>query len=482
MSRQIPTATLSEMYTHWFSQKWSKLKSRYPNDEQIWEHMLSNIVERGEIEEILRHNPPLENLARFFCQCRNPGQQMLAHCILDKYGSQLIAELNHSERKAQYAAQSGLGKNDPMVAWEVWSAHRSLWKRYIQFDPQVFDPNRTAAQLNVLKLDGLPVLVDIIPKIGLNVEQTKTALEILCADLHTAQEKSFANKTTQYLKRCIRSLVKKLPPQHRNELLQTPPYTNGCWDTVLGTTKKEFKGLAAPKRIEAPSVVCTTAQAKALRQKRLTRASVNAIVNSGLDVEWENNQEMTLLQQVVSEGLVSAVPIVLAHKSNIHVRSRAERTSLCNMAASLPNAKILKMLVENGANPWVKNTYGHNALQCAIHNLNEEAVRVLTNHPEFDADNSSYALFLAQCRTAVPKWDVKVLGVFNILVEAGTNMHWTNKEYHSFVDLLFKKAPYNYQHVIPTIQKAMENLTSYKQAIAIEQHIANPQSIKTRKM
>lgn len=484
MSRQIPTASVSQMYSHWFAQKWSNLKSRYSTDELVWEHMLSTPLEMGEVEEILRHNPPIEHVARFFCQCRNPEQQVLAHCILDKYGTELMTELNHSERKAQYAAQSGLGKNDPMVAWDVWGAHRSLWKRYIQFDSLVFDPNRTAAQLKVLKLDGLPILVDLLSKIDLNVEQTKTALEILCADLYTAQEKPFAAKTTQHLKRCIKILVKKLPASYRTELFQTPPYTNGCWDTVLGGMSTGApKEPIAPKQIEATQVTCTMAEAKFLRNKRLTRASVNAILSSGLDLEWQNNQEMTLLQQVVLEGLVGAVPAILAQTPNIHVRTRTEKTSVCHMAAALPNSKILKMLLESGANPWLKNTYSNNALQCAIHNLNEDAVSILTQHPQFDADNSSYALFLAQCKTSVPKWDVKVLSVFNILVKAGTNMQWSHKEYPSFVDLLFKKAPYNYQHVIPTIQKAMDDLTSYKQAIAIEQHIAAPtQTLKARKI
>lgn len=482
MSRQIPTATLSQMYTHWFAKKWGELKSRYSPDEQVWEHMLSGSLQLGEVEEVLRHNPPIEQVARFFCQCKTSGRHMVAHCILDKYSTQLMAELNHPERKAQYAAQSGLGKNDPMVAWDVWNTHRSLWKRYIQLDPVVFDPNRTAAQLKVLKLDGLPVLVDIIPKIDLNVEQTNTALKILCTDLSTAQQKPFASKTTQYLKLCIRSLVNKLPIEHRSELLKTPPYTNGSWETVLEKTSKP-KGMPPSQEVAKTPAACTIAEAKILRNKRLTRSSVTAILSSELDIEWENNQELTLLQQVVLEGLVGAVPAVLAQKPNLHVRSRAEKTSVCNMASSLPNSKILKLLLDAGANPWLKNTYGNNALQCAIHNLNESAVRVLTQHPQFDADNCSYALYLAQCRTSVSGWDVKVLNVFNTLVQAGTNMQWTNEGYLSFVDLLLKKAPYNYHHVIPTIQKAMDDLTSYKQAIAIEQHIAAPtQTVKTRKM
>lgn len=484
MSRQIPSANFSEMYTHWFSQRWDDLKQRYSNDNQIWDRILSETVHLGQLNEILRHDPPIQHVARFFCHCRKPEQRILAHCILDKHASELMNEMNHPERKALYAAQSGLAKNDPMLAWDVWGCHRSLWKRYIQVDPVVFDPERTGAQLKVLKIGALPLLIDLIPKMEISANQIKICLKVLCKDLSVAvHKKIFALKISGDLKCCINSLLNKLSEDDRNAVLQTPPYENGSWNEII--EKKVPK--AASEVVSSPQSnvlqkSCTLAEAKNLRNKRLTCASVKSILMSGLDLEWENNQGSTLLQQVVSQGLASAVPLVLAHEPNIHVRTRTEKASVCILASLLPNANILKDLLENGLNPWLKTIDGKNSLKYAINNLNVKAVEMLTQHPEFDAGNPEYILFLAQCKTSVPQWDMRVINVFNILVKSGANMSWTSKEYTSFVDLLSKRCPSKYEYVIPVIQRVMEDLHSYKQATTIQQHIAVTQNPKTRKI
>lgn len=480
MTRQLPTATVSEMYSHWFSKTWADLKKRYSSEEDLWGRILRHPLNVEQLQEALRHNPPIKQVANFFCYCTNVDKKehLLAQCILDVCASELMAELNNPEHKAHYASQSGLGKNDPILAWDVWSSHRTLWNQYIVWDPVVFDPQRTVEQLKVLSLDGLTVLADVLPKIQLNVEQTKDILSVMCEDLSIAQDKLFAAKTTGYLKRCIKALLNKLPTDERRLALQIPPYKNGSWDNILN---KQPVTKTPKDSATSAEIACTIGDAQSLRNRRLTHASVTRILSSGLDVEWQNKNELTLLQQVVSEGLLTALPVVLAHKPNIHVHSR--KSTLCHLAANLSDVRVLKILLDNGANPWLKDAYDQTALQIALRNLNVKAVECLTQHPGFDPSNPIHALHLAQATTAGLQWDLKVMEIFNILVRSNTNMNWTNEEYPSFVDVLSKRCPYDYSYVAPTLKNAMENLTVYKQAITIEQHIAIPvDPRKARKM
>lgn len=485
MTRELPTATVSEMYTHWFAKTWADLKKRYSDPNECWGRILNRSLNVDQLQEILRHNPPVEQIAHLFCQCTNSYQKnhLLAHCILDARAPELMVELNHPERKAQYASLSGLAKNDPILSWDVWSSHRTLWKRYIQLDPVVFDPARTAAQLKVLKLDGLPALVDVLPKINLSVEQIKEMLPILCADLYVAQDKPFAKQTAAYLKRCIKALVKKLPAKDLRIVLQTPPYQNGAWDSVLEKPVKNTALVPADEKIKEASTPIepyTVDEAKALRNKRLTRVSVDRILESGLDLEWANKMGLTLLQQVVSEGLISALPLVLSHKPNIHARC-AEKQTVCHLAVELKDTRALKMLLECGANPWLHDHLHRNSLEMAIKNLNTKAVEILLNHSNFVPLNT-YGVALAFTKTQVFDYAHKVIEIFNMLVKSNVNMNWSNKEYPSFVEALAKRCPYQYAHIIPTLKNAMENLTAYKQAIAIENHIQSPTEIKPRKM
>lgn len=486
MTRQLPTATASDMYAHWFTKTWSDLEKRYSTPDDLWSRILRHSLSLDQLQEVLRHKPPIKHVATFFCYCTDvyEKEHLLAQCILDTCASELMAELNNPEHKAQYAAQSGLGKNDPMLAWDVWNSHSALWKRYIALDPVVFDPQRTVEQVKVLKLDGLPALADVLPKIQLSVKQIKDIVAIMCADLYTSQEKLFNSKTTNYLKRCVKALVNKLPTNEREILLQTPPYKNGAWDNILtkNVLTKQPPALKTQKDV-ASEPICTVEEAQLLRNRRLTRTSVVQILSSGLDVEWQNRNEMTLLQQVVSEGLVTVLPLVLTHNPNIHVRTRNEKTSVCHMAANLPDARALTILLDNGANPWLQDAYAQTPLQIAIRKLNVKAVECLIQSPGFDPSSSEHALHLAQANVDVPQWDIKVIDVFNILVRSNTNLGWKSKEYPSFVEVLSKRRPYQYDHIVPTLKNAMDNLAIYKQAIAIEQHIASPHTPqKTRKM
>ena len=486
MIRELPTATVSEMYSHWFAKTWAEFKQRYSDPNECWGRILNRSLNVDQLQEILRHTPPIEQVAHFFCQCTSPYQKdhLLAHCILDARAPELMVELNHPARKAQYASLSGLAKNDPILSWDVWSSHRTLWKRYIQLDPVVFDPARTGAQLKVLKLDGLPALVNVLPKINLSVEQIKEMLPILCADLYVAQEKPFAKQTTAHLKRCVKALVKKLPSKDLRVVLQTPPYQNGTWDSVLEKPVKNAVLVSTGKEIKETSTPIepyTVDEAKALRNKRLTRISVARVLESGLDLEWTNKMGLTLLQQVVSEGLISALPLVLSHKPNIHARCD-ERTTVCHLAVDMKDTRALKMLLECGANPWLHDHLHRNALEIAIQNLNTKAVEILLNHSNCVALNT-YGMALAFSTQRVTDYDHKVIQIFNLLVKSNVNMGWTNPEYPSFVEALAKRCPHKYAHIIPTLKTAMENLTAYKQAIAIEQHIATPNTPqKNRKM
>lgn len=484
MTRQLPTATFSEMYSHWFNKTWGNLKQRFFDQNECWDRMLTRSLHVDQLEEILRHNPPIQQIAQYFCHCTNTYKKdyILAHCILDACAEQLIEELNHPERKATYAAHSGLGKNDPILAWDVWNSHRTLWKRYIQLDPVVFDPARTGAQLKVLKLDGLPALVDVLPKINVSVEQIQEMLPIFCADLSVAQDKPFAKQTSAHLKRCIKSLIKKLPPKKRAVVLQTPPYDNGTWEQVLEKPMRATVPTTITTIEKTPQIVqaYTIDEAKDLRNKRLTRVGVHRILDSGLSVEWTNKSGMTLLHQVVSEGLIGALPLVLAHKPNIHARFD-EKTTACHLAVGGRDIRMLKMLLECGANPWLCDHLNRNSLELAVRNLNVKAVEMLLHYPNVPFSNT-YTMALAYAKTNVPNFDHKVIDMFNLLVKSNIPMDWSNEQYPSFVEALSRRCLYEYEHIIPTLKSAMENLTAYKQAITLEKHLTSSNTVSSRKM
>lgn len=480
MARDLPIIDFSDLHAQWLSHKWDSYALRYPNEQDRWRSilLLNKDMTIECLGEVLRHSPPLQCVAEYFCVCKDADQKehLRALLILEKYGVDLINELNNPERKRDYAAKSGLAKNDPMLSWDVWSSHRSVWKKYMEYGGVVLEKDQPASHLKIMLLDNLPTLIDVLPKADLSLEQSQELLNMVCVDLSTRENQ--ANKTSVQLKRCAQVLLKKLPPSVRRQTLNTPPYKDGCWDDVVKKTKFVKEKSPSNKNQVVPTI--SIEDAKKMREKRLTRAKAEQILASGLNVEYTNTLDYTLLQQVVSERLVSALPMVLSHNPTINVRSN-EKSTVCTWAAD--DHRILKMLLDAGANPWLENDYHHNALHLAILNTNVKNVELLVQHPGFNPKNKSYALLLAQARTSVPKFEVKIITIFNILISVGTDMSWRSEEYPSFVDYFAKRCQYHFPHLIPVFKHAMENLQVHQQAIAIEKHIALPaETSKPRKM
>jgi len=461
MKRIAPTIEMQDIHQEWFAVLQKKVLHISPDANEQWKCILQHTNNLGRLKVVLQHNPPLSAMAEFFAGCV-PAQAPQALLILDTYKHKLIDELRRTPTLAQL---SGLGALDPMLAWDVWNLHKDLWRKYITYGGVLLEEGRPITSLKILLLDNLPALIDVIPTAHLSCEQTKQLLHEVCANYEKSLPHS-GRKNLNNLSRCAKALLRTLPKKEREAVLSAPPYPEGTWDDLL--TKKPLVKPVSKPVVVAP-VACSTEEAQQLRKATLSRPQIQRIVASSLSVEFIGKNGWTLLQQVVAEKHFSSLPLVLSQKPNMNVRTAGGDTVCHRAAAAEPRA--LKMLLEAGANPWLKNDMGDDALNVALRWLNAKNVRVLLNHPGFDPTNPYYMMELMSVSPFIKDYQEKMVDIFNLLVEKNVSMDWSNAEYANCLELLERNTLYGNTPVLTVFKRMWDQVLAHKQALSIEQHV-----------
>ena len=127
----------------------------------------------------------------------------------------------------------------------------------------------------------------------------------------------------------------------------------------------------------------------------------NLIVKEKINIsEYDNNHEMTLLMEACKNNYTEIVELLLSYKKNeIDINKKNTQGSTALMFASENgNAKIVKLLIENGANPDLQNNSGLTALMLACDNLKNEVIKLLIENNaniNLEDKNSNTALMIA---------------------------------------------------------------------------------------
>ena len=462
MKRVAPTIDMHDIHQEWFTVLQKKVANISPDANEQWKCILQNTDNLGRLKVVLQHNPPLSAIAEFFAGCVLPTQAPQALLILDTYKHKLMDELRRTPRLAQV---SGLGALDPMLAWDVWNLHKDLWRKYTTYGGVLLEEGRPITSLKILLLDNLPALIDVIPTAHLSCEQTKQLLREVCANYEKSLPHS-GRKNLNNLSRCAKTLLRTLPKKERDTVLSAPPYPEGTWDDLL-TKEPLVKSVSKPVGV-AP-VACSSEEAQQLRKATLSRAHIQRVVASSLSVEFIGKNGWTLLQQVVAEKHFSSLPLVLSQKPNMNVRTAGGDT-VCHRAAPA-EPRALKMLLEAGANPWLKNDNGEDALNVALKWLNAKNVRILLNHPEFDPTNPYYMVELMSVTPFIKNYEEKMIEVFNLLVEKNVSMDWSNAEYPNCLELLKRNTLYGTTHLVAVFTRVWDQVLAHKQALTLEQQL-----------
>lgn len=110
---------------------------------------------------------------------------------------------------------------------------------------------------------------------------------------------------------------------------------------------------------------------------------VQLLLDNGADVAIPNNPHKSLLHLAVGSGSEVITRLVLEHGSGIididMVRKSTSETAL-HRAARDGQVGIVKMLLESGADPSIRNRWGDTALGEAVRYKCGEVAQVLSEH------------------------------------------------------------------------------------------------------
>lgn len=150
---------------------------------------------------------------------------------------------------------------------------------------------------------------------------------------------------------------------------------------------------------------------------------VKRLLEAGAEPDFELESGSTLMNLATNAGNAEIVEMLIEHKAKLDRVDRFGWTPLCDVVGYTPNAKIVRLLVDAGANvgQTMENS-GRNLMHLAMGEPDPEIIRILFEFPraiDIDhCDNVGYTpLFCSQKPEAV-----------RLLLRAGANFNVQNSE------------------------------------------------------
>jgi ankyrin repeat protein len=117
-------------------------------------------------------------------------------------------------------------------------------------------------------------------------------------------------------------------------------------------------------------------------------AMVKLLVDAGADVHAVNQGNDTALHLTVqADNGMQAAQILLAHGADVDAKGSGSMKTPLHFAAFYGKDKMVRMLLNHGANPNIVNGFGETPLSDAAHSRDESTLFALLNTPAIDDIN-----------------------------------------------------------------------------------------------
>ncbi|XP_067132613.1 ankyrin repeat domain-containing protein 50-like [Centruroides vittatus] len=206
--------------------------------------------------------------------------------------------------------------------------------------------------------------------------------------------------------------------------------------------------------------------------KRDDEDAVRIFLNRKPDINSQNQLGETPLATAIDHGNLKMASIILDHDIDLTIRDRCEYTFL-HYAAKKNAPKIVKKLLEKGADPNAQDPYGDTALHIAAGRGFHEVVFELIQNPNIELDKQNEGGY-TPLLCAV---DSGFLKVVKILVEAGCDRNIISRDTNkTIMDIAEEQTKRNkrdiYDYLKSLEKKESEQESSVTLSELISEHVS----------